>query len=54
MVGAQVWLEDPIEAWIDGEIVEVNGEDIKVLCSSGKTVSNYFHKFYGFDIIDLP
>uniref|UniRef100_A0A7N0SYH6 Uncharacterized protein n=1 Tax=Kalanchoe fedtschenkoi TaxID=63787 RepID=A0A7N0SYH6_KALFE len=39
VVGAQVWLEDAIEAWIDGEIVEVNGDDIKVLCTSGKTVS---------------
>ncbi|KAK2986359.1 hypothetical protein RJ640_026623 [Escallonia rubra] len=37
-VGSLVWLEDPDEAWIDGEVVGVNGEDIKVLCSSGKTV----------------
>lgn len=37
-VGSLVWVEDPDEAWIDGEVVAVNGEDIKVLCTSGKTV----------------
>lgn len=38
-VGSNVWVEDRDEAWIDGEVVEVNGEDIKVLCTSGKHVS---------------
>ncbi|KAK6143975.1 hypothetical protein DH2020_020795 [Rehmannia glutinosa] len=37
-VGSLVWVEDPDEAWIDGEVVAVNGEDVKVLCTSGKTV----------------
>ncbi|KAF3617650.1 Myosin-14 [Capsicum annuum] len=37
-VGSLVWVEDPDIAWIDGEILEVNGSDIKVLCNSGKTV----------------
>jgi hypothetical protein len=31
-------VEDSDVAWIDGEVLEVNGEDIKVLCTSGKTV----------------
>ena len=34
MVGSLVWIEDPDEAWLDGEVVE-----IKVLCTSGKIVS---------------
>ncbi|KAH9729026.1 Myosin-6 [Citrus sinensis] len=38
MVGSLVWLEDPEVTWIDGEVVEVNGDQIKVLCTSGKTV----------------
>ncbi|KDP26440.1 hypothetical protein JCGZ_17598 [Jatropha curcas] len=38
MVGSLVWLEDPDAAWIDGEVVEINGENIKVVCTSGKTV----------------
>ncbi|MED6209977.1 hypothetical protein PIB30_059759 [Stylosanthes scabra] len=48
VVGSQVWLEDPKEAWIDGEVLEVKGQDIKVLCTSGKTVvvkaSSVYHK----------
>ncbi|CAA0823906.1 Myosin-6 [Striga hermonthica] len=47
-VGSLVWVEDPDEAWIDGEVIAVNGEDIKVSCTSGKTVvaksSNVFPK----------
>lgn len=41
VVGSLVWLEDPDEAWIDGEVVEINKEDIKVLCTSGQTVSAF-------------
>lgn len=37
-VGSLVWVEDPDAAWIDGEVVEVNGGNIKVICTSGKTV----------------
>ena len=39
-VGCLVWIEDPEVAWIDGEVVEVNGQDIRVLSSSGTTVSD--------------
>uniref|UniRef100_A0A7N0UBG2 Myosin-6-like n=1 Tax=Kalanchoe fedtschenkoi TaxID=63787 RepID=A0A7N0UBG2_KALFE len=38
VVGSPVWLEDSDDAWIDGNVLEVNGDDIKVLCASGKTV----------------
>lgn len=41
VVGSHVWLEDPVEAWVDGEVVEIKGGDIKVLCTSGKTVSAF-------------
>ncbi|XP_072959114.1 myosin-6-like isoform X1 [Typha angustifolia] len=37
--GSLVWVEDPDEAWIDGEVVEVNGDEIKVNCCSGKTIT---------------
>ncbi|KAF7152397.1 hypothetical protein RHSIM_Rhsim01G0259100 [Rhododendron simsii] len=36
--GSLVWVEDPDAAWIDGEIVEVKGEVIRVICTSGQTV----------------
>ncbi|CAA0818666.1 Myosin-8 [Striga hermonthica] len=35
-VGSQVWVEDPEVAWTDGEVVEVNGDEIKVFTSSEK------------------
>ncbi|KAK2648827.1 hypothetical protein Ddye_016316 [Dipteronia dyeriana] len=37
-VGTLVWVEDPEVTWIDGEVVEVKGNEIKVLCTSEKTV----------------
>ncbi|CAH8361175.1 unnamed protein product [Eruca vesicaria subsp. sativa] len=37
-VGSFVWVEDQEEAWLDGEVIEVHGDDIKVQCTSGKTV----------------
>lgn len=48
MVGSFVWVEDPEEAWMDGEVLEVNGEEITVNCASRKAVvakaSNVFPK----------
>ncbi|KAK9288816.1 hypothetical protein L1049_017281 [Liquidambar formosana] len=37
-VGSLVWVADPEEAWRDGEVVEINGEEIKINCTSGKMV----------------
>lgn len=51
MVGAQVWLEDATEAWIEGEITEVNGDNIKVHCTTGKTVSTCFDVILGFYLL---
>ncbi|KAL2463235.1 Myosin ATPase [Forsythia ovata] len=36
-VGSHAWVEDSEVAWIDGEVVEVNDEEVKVICISGKT-----------------
>lgn len=44
-VGSLVWVEDPEFAWIDGEVVEVNGDTIKVSCTSGRTVSGSYDFF---------
>ncbi|CAI9260809.1 unnamed protein product [Lactuca saligna] len=38
IVGSQVWVEDPEIAWIDGDVVEIKGADIKIKLSSGKDV----------------
>lgn len=49
-IGSHVWVEDPDVAWVDGEVVEVNGEDVKVNCTSGKLVSIFFCSFMNFKI----
>ncbi|KAJ4913431.1 Myosin-14 [Raphanus sativus] len=49
-VGSSVWVEDPEEAWIDGKVIEVNGNDIKVKCSSGKTVAVKVSNAYPKDV----
>ena len=38
-VGSSVCLKDPIVGWIEGVVVKVQGAELKVLCSSGKMVS---------------
>ncbi|KAG6499482.1 hypothetical protein ZIOFF_039271 [Zingiber officinale] len=39
-VGSQVWVEDPADvAWIDGEVLEVKGSEIKISCSTGRMVT---------------
>ncbi|KAJ0034036.1 hypothetical protein Pint_25216 [Pistacia integerrima] len=37
-VGSLVWTEDPEVTWLDGEVEEVNNEEFKIYCTSGKTV----------------
>lgn len=39
IVGSHVWVEDPVEAWIDGEVFRINGEEVHVHTTNGKTVS---------------
>ncbi|RLN10008.1 hypothetical protein C2845_PM11G21890 [Panicum miliaceum] len=38
-VGSQVWVENPDVAWIDGEVIKVNGDIVTVRCSNEKTVT---------------
>ncbi|XP_047320010.1 myosin-17-like isoform X2 [Impatiens glandulifera] len=37
-VGSHVWTEDPNLAWIDGEVIKINGEDVHVQTTNGKMV----------------
>lgn len=45
IVGSHVWVEDPVQAWIDGEVFKINGEEVHVRTTEGKTVSqiNYLY-----------
>ncbi|KAG2372288.1 Myosin-12 Myosin XI [Vigna angularis] len=38
IVGSQVWVEDPEDAWIDGEVTEINGKNVSITATNGKTM----------------
>ncbi|KAI3959390.1 hypothetical protein MKW98_018980 [Papaver atlanticum] len=38
VVGSHVWVEDPKLAWIDGEVTKVNGQEVHVKTTHGKSV----------------
>ncbi|XP_010937148.1 myosin-17 isoform X2 [Elaeis guineensis] len=38
IVGSHVWIEDPILAWLDGEVFQINGSEVHVRATNGKTV----------------
>lgn len=40
IVGSHVWIEDPVLAWSAGEVFKINGEEVHVHTSDGKTVSS--------------
>ncbi|CAH8358652.1 unnamed protein product [Eruca vesicaria subsp. sativa] len=44
-LGSLVWVEDSDEAWIDGEVVEANDDEIKVICPT-KTVTAKVNAVY--------
>lgn len=37
-VGSHVWVEDPQLAWINGEIVKIDGQNVHVNTTNGKKV----------------
>ncbi|ONK70922.1 uncharacterized protein A4U43_C04F2900 [Asparagus officinalis] len=53
-VGSHVWVEDPDVAWIDGEVSEVNGDEVKVSCTSGKTITAKIANVYAKDAEASP
>ncbi|KAL5211030.1 hypothetical protein ABZP36_006653 [Zizania latifolia] len=46
VVGSHVWVEDPDEAWMDGLVEEVNGDELVVKCTSGRKVSTNVSSAY--------
>ncbi|KAL4297253.1 hypothetical protein GQ457_12G001630 [Hibiscus cannabinus] len=38
IVGSHVWVEDPDDAWVDGEVTQVKGDEIKINSTSGKQI----------------
>ncbi|KAK1310202.1 hypothetical protein QJS10_CPA08g00148 [Acorus calamus] len=46
VVGSHVWVEDPEVAWIDGEVVEINGGNAKIVTTNGKTITSDLSSMY--------
>lgn len=46
IVGSHVWVEDPGLAWIDGEVTRINGQELHVHTTKGKTVVTNVSKVF--------
>lgn len=46
IIGSHVWVEDPSLAWIDGEVIKINGQELHVHTTKGKTVSVFQEKTF--------
>ncbi|XP_074565345.1 myosin-17-like isoform X2 [Curcuma longa] len=38
IVGSHVWIEDPVVAWVDGEVFKISGHQVHVRTTNGKMV----------------
>ncbi|KAI3495714.1 hypothetical protein L1887_38060 [Cichorium endivia] len=46
IVGSHVWVEDPALAWIDGEVTRINGQELHVHTTKGKTIVTNVSKVF--------
>ncbi|KAH9618530.1 hypothetical protein KSS87_005395 [Heliosperma pusillum] len=46
IIGSDVWLEDSKLAWIDGRVTRINGDDVHIQTTNGKTVVAKKSKVY--------
>ncbi|KAL9242136.1 hypothetical protein vseg_016167 [Gypsophila vaccaria] len=46
IVGSKVWVEDPEIAWVDGEVTRVNGTELHVRTTTGKSIVTDVSKVY--------
>lgn len=38
IVGSHVWVFDPEIAWLDGQVLKINGQEVEIQASNGKRV----------------
>ncbi|KAG5533006.1 hypothetical protein RHGRI_027295 [Rhododendron griersonianum] len=50
IVGSHVWAEDPALAWIDGQVLKINGAEADIQTSNGKTIVAKLQKIYPKDM----
>ncbi|XP_073150991.1 myosin-17-like [Henckelia pumila] len=46
IVGSHVWVEDPVLAWIDGEVHKVDGQDLHIHTANGKKIVTNISKVF--------
>ncbi|GLT95142.1 hypothetical protein SLE2022_128400 [Rubroshorea leprosula] len=46
IVGSHVWVEDPEVAWIDGQVIKINGKEVEVETSDRKKVVAQLSRIY--------
>ncbi|KAF5812476.1 putative myosin ATPase [Helianthus annuus] len=46
IVGSHVWVEDRVLAWIDGEVTRINGQELHVHTTKGKTIVTNVSKVF--------
>ncbi|KAL2510788.1 Myosin-11 [Abeliophyllum distichum] len=46
IVGSHIWVEDPEDAWLDGQVTKINGQEVEVHTSNGKQVVANLAKIY--------
>ncbi|GLT72613.1 hypothetical protein SLA2020_445320 [Shorea laevis] len=50
VVGSLIWVEDQELVWIDGQVIDINGEEAEIQTSNGKTVVAKFSKLHPKDM----
>ncbi|XP_042444067.1 myosin-17-like [Zingiber officinale] len=53
-VGSHVWIEDPVVAWVDGEVFKIRGHQVHVRTTNGKMVVANLLKVFPKDIEAPP
>lgn len=55
IVGMHVWVEDQTEAWTDGQVTKINGDQAEILDANGKQVrcysSDMFHIMFMLNLL---
>ncbi|CAL5425104.1 unnamed protein product [Camellia sinensis] len=54
IVGSHVWVEDPDEAWIDGQVSNINGQEVEIQTRNDKTVVAKISQIYPKDMEVSP
>ncbi|KAF8017793.1 hypothetical protein BT93_H2864 [Corymbia citriodora subsp. variegata] len=50
IVGSHVWVEDPEVAWIDGQVLNINGQEVEIQATNGKKVVANLSKIFPKDM----